>query len=124
MRYTGEIASGARDGFGLLEEGYFDLASGSMRYNHVYQGKWARNERNGKGRAFGPSGGIEYDEEWKDEKKHGQGKLYYPLRTDSESRLDFDGRWQNDEPVDGTWYDVRGCVVYEGLRVRAETAWP
>lgn len=122
LRYTGDIASGARGGLGLLEEGYFDLASGGMRYNHVYKGEWVRNQRNGEGSAFGSSGGIEYKGGWKDDKKHGQGKSYYPLGNNSECRLDFVGRWQHGEPAEGTWYDETGCVVHEGKRDGSETA--
>lgn len=63
---------------------------GEGRYNYdsdycYYQGSWANNERNGKGKYVGPFG--VYEGEWKNGKAHGNGVLVLKNNTK------FDGKF-------------------------------
>lgn len=47
--------------------------------------------RNGRGKFFYQDGGF-YDGNWKDDKMHGEGKLFY-----NETKLAYEGEWYLDE---------------------------
>ena len=93
LRFTGRIyASEWSDG--RIEEGRFpDANSKVLRFQTVYEGECKGKTKHGKGEAYGSDGGVE-----------------------------FKGRWEDDKPAEGTWYDETGCVVHEGKRDGSETA--
>ena len=70
----------------------------------VYDGKWAADQRHGKGGMTYPDGGV-YDGKWAADQRHGEGKMIYP------DGCIYYGSWKNDREV---VHITRGYSFYRG----------
>lgn len=60
-----------------------------------YEGEWKNGKREGFGREFYPDETLWYEGEWKEGKRNGAGKSYY-----TDGKLAYEGEWKNDKPID------------------------
>jgi len=104
QRYSGEYASGERNGFGTME-----YTSGDS-----YEGSWASNKRNGEGVYYYANGDI-YSGTWESDAKNGPGTMNF---ADGSQLV---GEWYNGEISQGQWTWADG-TVYRGGFVNGKPA--
>ena len=85
-------------------------------YNGSYYiGQYKNGKRNGKGKIYYPNGNIKYDGDFVDDKREGNGKIIF------ESGSYYIGQFKNDLPNGkGIEYDKNGNIIYDGDFVDAK----
>jgi hypothetical protein len=79
--YKGEWKQGLRDGKGFY----------AWKDGEVYEGEWKQGMRTGKGKYVWKDKQY-YIGEWKENKRNGFGSIYYPT-----GKLEYEGNWDNDK---------------------------
>ena len=86
-----------------------------MENGEYYIGQWKKDLKNGKGTLYYPNGNIQYEGDWVNNKKEGNGKY---ILEDGEY---YKGEWKNGSiNGKGTLYYSNGNIQYEGDFINGE----
>jgi len=108
IQYNGEWANDKKHGYGTE---YVFTTQGDRFEEHAYRGEWIDDEKEGFGRLF-INDFLVYEGYWHENTFNGYGELYY---TDEDYRgLKFKGIFDSGYPWEGTLYDNKYNIVYNG----------
>jgi len=100
LMYSGEFKLGMPWGQGTM------FAHGAVQV----RGSFRRGAPEGHATYYMPSGAIRYDGEWAQGSQHGEGTMFH---EESPQRC-FQGRFEQGQAVEGTWYNDDGALVHVG----------
>ena len=90
--YEGYFKNGLRHGEGLME---YTKQRGTVA-DGKYQGEWVEGKYNGRGKEKYKNGNI-YEGQFKNDKRHGKGRMEYALRAGAKFEGYYEGEWVNGE---------------------------
>ena len=90
--YEGYFKDGQRHGEGLME---YVKVPGSVA-DGKYQGDWVEGKYNGRGKEKYKNGNV-YEGQFKNDKRHGKGRMEYALRAGAKFEGYYEGEWVNGE---------------------------